>query len=154
MSKFKKKTQASNDIPTAALPDIIFMLLFFFMVTTVLRETDILVEQRIPQATQLQKLEKKSLVSYMYIGAPKDTRKFGNEPLIQVNDVFIETEGIVKFVLAEKDALDESQRDQITISLKVDKEAKMGVIVDVQQELKEANARKVLYNSTKRTDNI
>ncbi|MEO0331543.1 MAG: biopolymer transporter ExbD, partial [Bacteroidota bacterium] len=75
MSKFKKKTSASQDIPTSALPDIIFMLLFFFMVTTVLRETDILVEQNLPRAEQLRKMQKKSLVSYIYIGKPRDTEK-------------------------------------------------------------------------------
>lgn len=154
MSKFKKNSNTSQEIPTSALPDIIFMLLFFFMVTTVLREADIKVEQRIPKATQLQKLEKKSLVSYLYIGEPKDKAAFGSEPLVQANDVFIETAGIVKFVLQEKDKLSEAERDQITIALKVDKEAKMGIVVDVQEELKEANARKVLYNSTKKTDNI
>ena len=154
MTKFKKSSNASQEIPTSALPDIIFMLLFFFMVTTVLRESDIKVQQRIPKATQLQKLQKKSLVSYLYIGEPKDKDRYGSEPLLQANDVFIEASGIVKFVLSEKDKLDENERDQITIALKVDKEAKMGIVVDVQEELKEANARKVLYNSTKRTENI
>jgi len=149
MSKFKKKTKISTDIPTAALPDIIFMLLFFFMVTTVLRETEILVENTIPRATQLQKLLRKSLVSYMYIGKPKDIKRFGSEPLIQVNDVFIDIKNIVLWVSREKDKLSEVERDQITISLKVDSEAKMGIISDIQQELKEANARKVLYNTLK-----
>src|SRR5690606_39997439 len=87
MSKFKKKAKSNPEIPTSALPDIIFMLLFFFMVTTVLRETDLLVEQKIPQAEQLTKLERKSLVSYIYIGKPKSPEKYGTEPRIQVNDV-------------------------------------------------------------------
>ena len=149
MSKFKKKIKASTDIPTASLPDIIFMLLFFFMVTTVLRETEIMVENTIPRATQLQKLTKKSLVSYMYIGRPKDAKRFGEEPLIQVNDVFIGIKNIVLWVSQEKDKLSEVERDQITISLKVDSKAKMGIISDIQQQLKEANARKVLYNTLK-----
>lgn len=149
MSKFKKKIKASTDIPTASLPDIIFMLLFFFMVTTVLRETEIMVENTIPRATQLQKLIKKSLVSYMYIGRPKDAKRFGEEPLIQVNDVFIGIKNIVLWVSQEKDKLSEVERDQITISLKVDSQAKMGIISDIQQQLKEANARKVLYNTLK-----
>jgi len=152
MSKFKKKSKSSQDIPTAALPDIIFMLLFFFMVVTVLRETTIMVQQDLPRATQLQKLEKKSLVSYMYIGKPKDTDKYGSEPLIQVNDVFIDVANVVLFVTREKDKLSEAERDQITISLKVDSEAKMGIVTDVQEELKEANARKVLYTAIKRAD--
>ena len=145
MSKFKKKSNTSQEIPTAALPDIIFMLLFFFMVTTVLRETSILVEQRLPKATQLRKLEKKSLVSYIYIGEPKDPETYGNEPRIQVNDVFIGPKEIMIFIQSEKDNLKENERDQLTVSMKVDNEAKMGILSDVQEQLREANARKVMY---------
>jgi biopolymer transport protein ExbD len=152
MSKFKKKTSASQEIPTSALPDIIFMLLFFFMVTTVLRETELKVEQKIPKAEQLRKMQKKSLVSYIYIGKPKDTERYGKEPKIQVNDVLIDVNDVVLFVNQEKDKLTEAERDQITMAMKVDIEAKMGIVSDVQQELRNANALKVLYNSTKQTD--
>jgi biopolymer transport protein ExbD len=147
MSKFKKKSSASAAISTSSLPDIIFMLLFFFMVTTVLRETTLLVENKLPQASQLTKLEQKSLVSYIYIGKPKDTDKYGKEPRIQVNDVLIVPEDIPRFVIQEKDKLDEVERDKITMSLKVDREAKMGIISDVRQQLREANALKVNYSS-------
>lgn len=152
MSKFKKSSNTSQEIPTAALPDIIFMLLFFFMVTTVLRETSIMVEQKLPKSTQLSKLERKSLVSYIYIGKPKQVEVYGEQPKIQVNDVFIEPKDVIRFVNQEKDKLSEVERDQITMSMKVDIDAKMGVVSDVQQELREANARKVLYSSLKRTD--
>ncbi len=152
MSKFQKKTKASQDIPTAALPDIIFMLLFFFMVTTVLRETDMLVSQQLPKATQLSKLEKKSLVSHLYIGTPKKTNLYGNEPKIQANDVLIEPKDLVLWVNKEKDKLDEAERDQITISLKIDEEAKMGIVSDVQQQLREANARKIMYATPEKLD--
>jgi biopolymer transport protein ExbD len=154
MSKFKKKSQASQDIPTSALPDIIFMLLFFFMVTTVLRETDILVEQNLPRAEQLRKMQKKSLVSYIYIGKPRDTNKYGSEPRIQTNDVLIATDGIVQFVEAERSKLSEAERDQITMAMKVDDDAKMGIVSDVQQELREANALKLLYNTPPETGAI
>jgi len=97
MSKFKKKTSTSQDIPMASLPDIIFMLLFFFMVTTVLRESDILVEQKIPSARELSKLERKSLVSYIYIGKPKKS-DMGTEPRIQINDRLVQPTDIQKFV--------------------------------------------------------
>ncbi|WP_420580664.1 ExbD/TolR family protein [Reichenbachiella sp.] len=152
MAKFKKSSGTSQEIPTAALPDIIFMLLFFFMVTTVLRETTIMVEQKLPKSTQLSKLERKSLVSYVYIGKPKRTAIYGVQPKIQVNDVFIEVKDVVRFVNQEKDKLSEVERDQITMSMKVDVDAKMGIVTDVQQEFKEANARKVLYSSSKRVD--
>ncbi|WP_143962207.1 ExbD/TolR family protein [Litoribacter populi] len=152
MSKFKKKNKVSENIPTSALPDIIFMLLFFFMVTTVLREQEILVEQRIPQATQLQKLEKKSLISYLYVGAPKDASRYGTEPRIQANDVLIGTNDIAQWVNQERDKLSEAERDQITISMKADREVKMGPISDVQFELREVDARRVLYAAVGRVD--
>ncbi len=153
MSKFKKNSESSQDIPTAALPDIIFMLLFFFMVTTVLRETELMVEQDIPRAEQLVKLEKKKLVSYLYVGPPKEA-SLGSEPLIQANDVFIGVEGVVQWVNQEKDRLSEVERDQITISMKVDDDTKMGIIVDIQTELRNANARKIMYAApTKTNDN-
>ena len=132
MAKFGKKSNTSQDIPTAALPDIIFMLLFFFMVTTVLRETDILVKQQLPRAVQLTKLERKSLVSYIYIGEPKQTNLYGKEPKIQVNDVFVEVSDIVLFVNQEKDKLNEAERDQITMSMKVDVDSKMGIVSNCQ----------------------
>lgn len=156
MSKFKKKSNTSQEIPTSALPDIIFMLLFFFMVTTVLRETTINVRQQIPKATEMRKLQRKSLVSYLYIGKPKPNMAaaFGTEPKIQANDVFINPDDIVLWVTQEKDKLDEVERDQITIALKVDKEVKMGMVSDVQLELREANARKLIYTTIIDTDAI
>lgn len=150
--KFKKKNKANQDIPTAALPDIIFMLLFFFMVTTVLREQEIKVLQRLPKATQLTKIERKSLVSYIFIGEPTNTAQLGKEPRIQTNDVFVDVDDIPQFVNREKDKLQEVERDQITMSLKVDEEVKMGIITDVQEKLRNANARKLLYSTPPRVD--
>ena len=99
MAKFrKKKSGGSQQIDTSALPDIIFMLLFFFMVTTVLREQDILVDQKIPQSTQLQKLQNKTLISYIFIGKPKNTSLYGTEPRVQANDVLISSPEIVQWV--------------------------------------------------------
>lgn len=149
MSKFKKKTNTSQEIPTSALPDIIFMLLFFFMVTTVMRENTIKVEQRIPPATQLKKIERKTLVSYMYVGKPLKflQGEFGTEPIIQVNDVFIDKSEIIQFVEEERGKLNEVERDQMIVSLKVDKDTKMGIIGDIKQELRDANARLLNYSS-------
>lgn len=148
--KFKKKAKATQDIPTAALPDIIFMLLFFFMVTTVMREQEIMVKQRLPKATQLSKIEQKSLVSYIYIGEPTNSQLYGTEPRIQTNDVFIDKDDIARFVNNEKDKLSEVEQDQMTMSMKVDVEVKMGIVTDVQEELRNANARKLLYSTPPR----
>ncbi|GGF19494.1 ExbD/TolR family protein [Echinicola rosea] len=147
MAKFKKKNKTEENIPTSALPDIIFMLLFFFMVTTVLREQELLVEQKLPQATQLQKLEKKSLISYLFLGKPKNPSVYGTEPRIQANDRLISTGDIIQWVNEEKDKLSEAEREQIYISLKADRDVKMGPVADIQLELREADARKILYAS-------
>ena len=152
MSKFKKKANTKQDIPTSSMPDVVFMLLFFFMVTTKMRETNINVEQRMPQATQLRTLAKKSLISYLYIGTPKKIDQFGTEPKIQANDVFIEPKGVIQWVNAEKAKLDEVDRDAITISLKVDVDSKRGLIADVETELRRANARKLLYSANAKID--
>ena len=145
-TKFRSDNEKDSPvISTASLPDIVFMLLFFFMVTTVMRETDLLVEQKLPQASQLTKLEDVSLVSYVYVGKPKEYRKYGTTELIQVNDVFATTERLGQFIAEEKENLPEYLRNQMTVSLKVDRKAKMGVISDVKLQLREADARKVNY---------
>ena len=149
MHKFKRKSSTSQELSTASLPDIVFMLLFFFMVTTVLRETTLLVEQKLPRSTQLTKLERKSLVSHLHIGKPLNPKLHGKEPKVQANDVFINLKSIAQWVNQEKDKLSEVERDKITISIKGDIDTKMGIIIDVQQELREVNARKLLYNSLK-----
>lgn len=148
MAQFKKKVKTSQEIPTAALPDIIFMLLFFFMVTTVMRDETLMIENKVPQASQLTKLEKKSLVSYIYVGKPieKMQATLGKEPRIQVNDVLITPEEIPMFVLEEKAKLGEDG-DKISMSLKVDNQTKMGIVVDIRQKLREANALKLNYAS-------
>jgi len=152
MSKFKKKAQVKQDIPTSSMPDVVFMLLFFFMVTTEMRETSIEVQQRIPEATQLRKLARKTLVTNLYVGEPRKTEQFGKEPKIQANDVFIEPKDIVLWVSKEKDKLQENERDQLTVSLKVDNEAKRGIIADVETELRKANSRKLLYTTIEKKE--
>jgi biopolymer transport protein ExbD len=147
MSKFKKKTEVKQEIPTSSMPDVVFMLLFFFMVTTELRETSIEVKQQIPKATQLRKLMRKSLVANLYIGEPTKPAQYGKEPKIQADDVFIEPKDIIRWVNEKKSELAENERDQLTVSLKVDKDSKRGLISDVEIELRKANARKLLYST-------
>ncbi len=156
MSKFKKNKDGDQPaISTASLPDIVFMLLFFFMVTTVMREVTLKVKVSTPMATEVNKLERKSLVSYIYIGEPIKALQgqFGTEPRIQLNDAFATTNDIIQFVEMERDQTDPAEVPLMTFSLKVDKEAKMGIVTDVKQELRKANALKINY-STGKTDKI
>lgn len=156
MSKFRKKEKKGQPaVNTASLPDIVFMLLFFFMVTTVMRETSLKVENVTPKATEVAKLEKKSLVAYIYIGKPVKNLQgaFGSAPRIQLNDAFKTVDDIPLFVEMERDARSEEERNRITWSLKVDVKTKMGIVTNVKQELRKVNALKLNYSS-KKTDAI
>lgn len=144
MAKFKKKTSVKQEIPTSSMPDVVFMLLFFFMVTTELRKTSIDVMQRIPEATQLRKLQRKSLVVDLYIGEPKK-RDQGEDYKIQADDNFITPNEVLLWVSRKRDGLPEAERDLMTVSLKVDRDTKRGIIADVETELRKANARRILY---------
>jgi biopolymer transport protein ExbD len=151
MSKFKRKGKGGTPaISTASLPDIVFMLLFFFMVTTTMREVDLKVKNTKPNATEIQKLERKSLVSYIYVGAPKDrlATQFGTEPRIQLNDAFAKLTDISQWVETEREARNEAERPLLTISIKADKKVKMGLISDLKQELRKAQALKINYSAT------
>ncbi len=152
MGKFRKDSK--KEVPglsTASLPDIIFMLLFFFMVSTVIRETTVNVKQKLPGATEVQKLEKKNLVTYIYIGKPKASYqdRYGTEPRIQLNDSFAKVSDIRDYILAERKKLDESQRPKMTTSLKIDKETEMGIVTDTKQALRKASALKINYSAAR-----
>lgn len=147
MGKFRKdKDKETPQVTTAALPDIIFMLLFFFMVSTVMRTETLLVKVSVPGATEVQKLEKKSLVSYINIGPPKQ-EALGSKARIQLNDSFANVSDVGEFILSEKEQLDEADKQFMTTSLKVDKDTKMGVVTDVKQELRMVGAFKINYST-------
>lgn len=149
MAKFNTtKTKANPAINTASLPDIIFILLFFFMVTTTMRENTLMVKIKLPEATQVQKLQKKSLVSYIYIGEPVN-KALGSNSRIQLNDSYATVKDIPEFVSKERQARPEAERNLITTSLKVDENTKMGIVTDVKQQLRKANALKINYSTRK-----
>ena len=157
MSKFTTgKKKGLQKINTSSLPDIVFMLLFFFMVATTMRETEVQVRVKVPEATEVKKLEKKSLVSYIYIGRPVAhvARMYGSEPLIQLNDKLISDEGIPyesiqDYVLFEREKLPESDKNRMTMSLRVDENISMGKVDDVKQALRRAKALIINYSARK-----
>jgi len=147
----KKGNKGLPPISTASLPDVIFMILFFFMVSTTMREQELLVRYTLPDATEVQKLEKKSLATYIHIGQPSLAMqaKFGTAPRIQLNDSYRTTKDIQDFIAAERDNLNEADRASMTVVLKADENTKMGIITDVKQELRRANALKISYAASK-----
>ncbi len=149
MSKFKKKK--GGDLPaisTASLPDIVFMLLFFFMVVTVLRDSNLMVQQRLPKGDQVEKLKKDRSV-FIYAGKPgSGYEKYGTEAKIQIGDKFTDITNI-KFALEElRRKLRPELQDKVMVALKVDKETNTGLVTDIKQELRDQNLLKIIYITT------
>ncbi|MCP4977920.1 MAG: biopolymer transporter ExbD [Maribacter sp.] len=150
MSKFSKKK--SGDLPavnTASLPDIVFMLLFFFMTVTVMKDSTLKVQNVLPNASEVKKLEKKDRVIYIYVGRPTQEyqKVFGTESKIQLNDKFANASDVGDYILAERAKKSQDLQNVLTTALKVDKNANMGLISDIKQELRKVNALKVNYTT-------
>lgn len=142
---FTKKEKKKPEIPTASMPDIIFILLCFFMVTTVMRDTSIMVRLKLPQAEALTKIDQKRLISYVYVGPEKlDGNKIG-ETGIQIDDALVDEVTNVRTIMYAKLV----EQPKLIVSLRVDEISEMGIVLDVQQELREAGTLRINY-STKR----
>ena len=149
MGKFRK--EGKKEVPqvsTSSLPDIVYMLIFFFMITTSMRDVELRVKTALPKATEIAKLEKKALVSSIYIGPPRD-QKLGTESRIQLNDQFARPDDIADWVLQEREARPEADRPYLTTALKVHKETRMGIVTDVKQELRKVGAFRINYTTLK-----
>ncbi|MHA1678778.1 MAG: ExbD/TolR family protein [Promethearchaeota archaeon] len=146
MSKFRKKKKGMPAISTASLPDIVFMLLFFFMVTTTMRETDLKIQKpKLPYATEVKKLERKSLVSYIYVGKVEGQ----NGDKIQLNDRIADVKDVKYFVFAERETHSEDEIPLLTTSIKADIKSSVGTITDIKEELRNVNALKINYSTLK-----
>ena len=150
MSKFKKGGKKEMPaITSSSLSDIVFMLLFFFMVTTQMRETENKVSVKVPEASEVVKLERKDLNSYINIGTPIRAlqAQYGTEPRIQLNDSFKTTTDPRAFSAAEGEKKSESDRQFMTVSIRADQDVRMGIVSDVKQELRRCSALKIMYSA-------
>ncbi len=144
MSKFQKKSANTKEsIPTSALPDIIFMLLIFFMVVTVLREVELLVQIEFAQAENIEKIEQKRLVSYIYIGPERLGGGELGDTRVQIDDALIDDMGAIRQIMYDK--LMEEHR--LIVSLRVDRDSEFGIVTDVQQELRHAGTLRINYST-------
>ena len=138
-------------VTSSSLSDIVFMLLFFFMVTTQMRETENKVMVTIPEASEVVKLERKDLASYINIGTPtrQYQAQYGTESRIQLNDSFKTVDDIRDFIAAERDSRSESDRQLMQVNIRADQDVRMGIITDVKQELRRCSALKIMYSARK-----
>ena len=153
MAKFGGKGDKKSvpGLTTASMSDIVFMLLFFFMVTTSMRETENKVIVKLPEASEVAKLERKDLTSYINIGSPIANlqRMYGTDARIQLNDSFKSVDEIRDFIAAERDAMSEVDRQYMTVAIRADADVRMGIITDVKQELRRCSALKIMYSARK-----
>ncbi len=152
MSRFNKgEGREMPEMNTSSLPDLIFTILFFFMMVTTMREVTLKVKFEKPVGTQLEKLARKSCTSFIYIGQPTDALKaqFGTGYRIQLNDKYAEAPEIYDYVISDRGELPEADKPFYTISLKVDHHTPMGIITDVKQVLRKAYALKIVYSANK-----
>ncbi len=154
MSRFKKKTdKGTPGISTASLPDIVFMLLFFFMVATKMRDASIMVKSNVPQATELVKLEHKNLVMPIFIGQPLKRYQavYGTSPRVQLGDKFADDPSEIAFFVQKFRAkIPEAQHGMIFASIKGDKDITCGIVSDVKTELRKVGQLKVNYSAKPR----
>ena len=138
------------EMNTSSLPDLIFTILFFFMIVTTMREVTLKVKFTVPAGTELEKLEKKSAVSFIYVGPPTDQLRatMGSGTRIQLNDRFAEPAESMDFVAQERASMSDQAAQQI--SLKVDQKTKMGIVTDIKQVLRKSWALKINYSASKR----
>jgi len=153
MSKFGKKKKEMPAVNTSSLPDIVFMLLFFFMVTTVMRESDLAIENpRLPSASEVKKLERKSLVSTIYVGKAKDAKYGVSYNRIQLNDKIATPDDVPSFILLERSNISELEVPFMTTSIKMDKESSVGTLADIREKLRDVNALKLSLSTHKASD--
>jgi len=149
MSKFKKKKDGElPPVNTASLPDIVFMLLFFFMVATVLRKDNLQVLNQLPPADQVEKLDKSRTV-FIYIGKPSANYKGkSKEAIVQIGDRVVNVDEVKPAVLQEITNLRQELQSKVVIALKIDENAEAGLVYDVKQQLRDANLPKIIFITT------
>ena len=149
MSKFNKgEKRGMPELNTSSLPDLVFSILFFFMCITHMREDNPLVFVNTPRADQVVKLENKSLVTTVLVGRPKD-KKYGVESRIQFNDDFLELENVVPKMTQARQSMKEADQPKMQVSMKIDKDTKMGIVTELKTQLRKAQTLKISYSAKK-----
>ncbi len=136
------------ELNTSSLPDLVFSILFFFMTITHMREDNPIVTVVTPRASQVTKLENKSCVTTVLVGKPKD-KKYGQESLIQFNDDFLDLENIVPKMTQQRQSMKEADQPKMQISMKIDRETKMGIVTELKTQLRKAQCLKISYSAKK-----
>ena len=155
MSKFSDKGKAEMpELNTSSLPDLIFSILFFFMIVTSMREQEVKVQVELPSGTELTKLERKSAITNIYIGTPMNNKE-SQEAGIQLNDRQLsrrEVNNLKAYIVEEKERLG-SKAAKMKVALKIDNNIDMGLLSDVKMQLRKAYALQIFYSANEEKAN-
>ena len=148
IDRYFHRQNRDNSLPTlntSSLPDLIFTVLFFFMIVTHMRDVDLKVHYDTPQGTELQQLHHKSAVANIYIG-----RTANGDYAIQLNDQLAELSDIKTFVDEERSRMSTDDQPRMIVNIKADRDTPLGMIADVKQALQQAFALKISYAATEK----
>lgn len=146
-SKYRNRLHGGvPELNTSALPDLIFTVLFFFMIVTHMRQTDVKVQVTTPTGKEVQKLQKKYATTYLYIG-----HDHTGKPKAQVGDRIVPFESLATIIHAERMSLPPEERKNHTVSVKADRHTPLRVIAQVKEALREANALQVNFSAREDT---
>ena len=152
MSRFKRQRQRTVPaLNVASLPDLIFTVLFFFMIVTHMRDVDPKVQYNVPEGTELTKEVNKSGLVYLFIGKPVDAqgRVIADETRIQMGNRYVTVDEIGAEIEKERNRMSEDDRQRLTVSIRADRDTEMGLVNDVKQALRKAGALNINYSATK-----
>ena len=145
----KDKRRATPELNTASLPDLIFTVLFFFLIVTHLRQDQMRVRYETPEGTKLEKLTRRSSTSYIYVGQPIDNlgKVKSGEMVIQLNDKIATIDDIASFVANQRKNASAEDLNRMVFDIKADRNVKMGTITDIKQMLRKHNALRIRYSA-------
>ena len=140
-AKFRRNSHSIPGLNLASMPDLIFTVLFFFMIVTHMRDDELKIRYQVPAGTEVQKMQQKSSMINLYISA---------DGQIQIDNQLTTLEGIIPYINKVRSGLSEENQDRLTVSMKADKRTPMGTIADVKHELQKSFALKINYSGTEK----
>ena len=151
MSFINRKERKIPDLNTSSLPDLIFTVLFFFMIVTHMRSVPVNVLFRTPEGNQLTRVTKRASTTYIFIGKPLKQLQatMGDTIVVQVNDRFVPLDQLAEVMKAEKERMEAKDNTEMTVVLKADRDVPVGIVADVKKALREANTLRVHYSASK-----
>ena len=145
---FRRPDHSVPELNMASLPDLIFTVLFFFMIVTHMRDVEKRVQYQVPAGTEVEKAQHKSSVVHIYIGQPTDGSP--DDYCIQLNNQIATTAEIARFIETERRRMSPEDQERLTVSIEADRDVPMSIINDVKQALRKSYALNVSYAATEK----